>query len=160
MLHLKIFTLQFSNSYHGFDDSVVTDFIKDKEVSSVREHFFIKDEIPFWTILVIYHARIVNSISVVPNQFQAKTQDNYRQLLSEADYPLFNTLKTWRAERAKAEGIPPYIICTNKQLAEMVTKKPTRLNQLEQIEGIGKAKLEKYGTEILGLLAIKPLEQA
>ena len=54
---------------------------------------------------------------------------------------------------SKKEGIPPYIICNNVQLARIVVKRPSSLNALQEIEGIGKSKIEKYGKEILQIIA-------
>ena len=74
-------------------------------------------------------------------------------MLTENDWPLFNVLREWQAERSKEEGILPYIICTNLQLAKITVTRPSSLNALQGIEGIGKSKLEKYGKEILKILA-------
>ena len=41
--------------------------------------------------------------------------ESWRESLAKEDWPLFNTLRDWRAECAKAEGIPPYVICNNRQ---------------------------------------------
>lgn len=65
---------------------------------------------------------------------------------------MFNALRDWRAEQAKEDGVPPYIICTNKQLGAIVKARPGSLSQLGEIDGIGKAKIEKYGQIILGML--------
>ena len=46
-----------------------------------------------------------------------KKDDTYKKLLSENDWPLYNRLREWRAERSKEAGVPPYIIFTNIQLA-------------------------------------------
>jgi superfamily II DNA helicase RecQ len=70
-----------------------------------------------------------------------------------AELPLFNALRDWCAERSKRDGVPPYVICTNRQCAAMVKARPQSLSKLAEIEGFGKAKLEKYGQEILALLA-------
>ena len=82
-----------------------------------------------------------------------KRDESWRDLLSEVDWPLFNALRGWRGDRAKKEGIPPYVICNNRQLAELVKARPTTLAGLGEVEGIGEAKLKKYGKEILALLA-------
>ncbi|MGB7000854.1 MAG: HRDC domain-containing protein [Halobacteriota archaeon] len=74
-------------------------------------------------------------------------------MLTERDWPLFNVLREWRAERCKEGGIPPYVICTNLQLAKMTVTRPSSLNALQGIEGIGKSKIEKYGKEILQIIA-------
>jgi superfamily II DNA helicase RecQ len=68
---------------------------------------------------------------------------------------LFNTLRDWRAERCKKDGVPPYVICTNQQLAAVVAQRPQSLTGLMRIEGIGKAKAEKYGQEMLAILSAR-----
>ena len=73
--------------------------------------------------------------------------------MSDEDLPLFNVHRDWRAERAKRDGVPPYLVCTNRQLAEMVSSRPESMHRLGAIDGIGKAKLENYGQELLALLA-------
>lgn len=67
----------------------------------------------------------------------------------------FNNLRSWRYETSKKDGVPSYIVFTNKQLAEIVSRNPTSLNQLSQIDGIGPGKIQKYGTQVLDLLSGK-----
>ena len=45
------------------------------------------------------------------------------------------------------------MICTNRQLAEMVSSRPESMSRLGAIEGIGKAKLENYGQDLLAILS-------
>ncbi len=44
-MHVRIFTLRFNPFTEGFDDSAVADFMKDKEVLSINDHFFVKDDV-------------------------------------------------------------------------------------------------------------------
>jgi DNA helicase-2/ATP-dependent DNA helicase PcrA len=62
-------------------------------------------------------------------------------------------LREWRYARSKAESVPPYILLTNKQLAAIIQAKPRSLEALGKIDGVGPAKLEKYGKEILEVIA-------
>jgi hypothetical protein len=57
--------------------------------------------------------------------------------LTEADLPLFETLRAWRSERCKQEGIPPYVICNNRQLAAVAKARPPTLAALGRIDGFG-----------------------
>lgn len=66
----------------------------------------------------------------------------------------FNLFRERRSKKSKKEGVPPYVIFTNNQLASIVKKRPQSLSELSEIEGIGKAKLEKYGQEILEISKI------
>ncbi len=51
---LRIFTLKFQSPLGAFDDAELQAFIKDKEVLSIRDHFFTKDEMPYLVVLVTY----------------------------------------------------------------------------------------------------------
>jgi len=51
---MRIITLRFSVAMDGFDDQAVSDFIKDKSVLSLQEHFFIRNESPYLAVVVIY----------------------------------------------------------------------------------------------------------
>ena len=68
------------------------------------------------------------------------------------DEEFFEVLRAWRVEQAREQGVPPYIIFLDKTLRSVVAKKPSSLMELSQISGVGQAKLERYGTEILGLV--------
>jgi ATP-dependent DNA helicase RecQ len=149
----KIFTLRFNPSTESFDDTAVSEFLADKEVCSIRDHFFVKDDVPYLTLVVRYRPGALSPPSDEPRRAGRQRDESWRQTLAKEDWPLFNSLRDWRAERAKADGIPPYVICNNRQLAEVVKTRPESLTALGTIEGFGEAKLKKYGTELLALIA-------
>ena len=82
-------------------------------------------------------------------QEKTKNNEEWRKLLDDESMPLFNTLRQWRSEKSKKDGVPPYVILNNKQLAEVCQRRPQSKYDLMKVEGIGKAKAEKYGDEIL-----------
>lgn len=141
-------TLKFNPVTEQFDEEDLHAFIKDKEVLSAREHFFIKQETPYLVVFLTY----LPGTGDQPKAPGGAKAESWRELLTDAQLPLFNTLREWRSERAKQEGVPPYIICTNQQLAQMVAARPESLAGLGNIQGFGKAKSEKYGKELLALL--------
>ncbi|MCI5144240.1 MAG: hypothetical protein D3923_01635 [Candidatus Electrothrix sp. AR3] len=118
-MDIRIFTLRFNVETERFDDTRFRDFIKDKEVISMNDHFFIRDNMPYLTLVISFH--VPNLVETpLPGKKESKRDESWRDLLQEEDIPLFNTLRTWRNETAKQEGLPPYVICTNHQLALMV----------------------------------------
>lgn len=149
---IRIITLRFSAALEGFDDSPLIDFIKDKSVLSLREHFFIRNEVPYLAVVVIYEPVLEQEKPQVSKQKQR--DESWRGLLKDTDMPLFDNLRSWRAERCKQDGIPPYVICNNKELARLVLARPQNLSGLMQIEGFGQGKIDKYGKELLALLGI------
>jgi ATP-dependent DNA helicase RecQ len=68
------------------------------------------------------------------------------------DHPLFARLKAWRAEQAKAQSVPPYVVFHDATLAAIAAAQPRDLDALSTIPGIGAKKLERYGPALLQLL--------
>jgi len=69
---------------------------------------------------------------------------------------LFEALKQWRGARAKADGVPAYVVAKNLTLEAIAARTPTTLAELSVIDGIGPAKLENYGEEILAVVDATP----
>jgi DNA helicase II / ATP-dependent DNA helicase PcrA len=61
-------------------------------------------------------------------------------------------LKEWRAERAKADNVPAYVVFHDSVLQAIAAARPGSLGELAQISGVGPAKLERYGEELLALV--------
>jgi ATP-dependent DNA helicase RecQ len=72
--------------------------------------------------------------------------------LDDAGLARFAALKAWRAEVAKAHNLPAYIVFHDATLAEMARERPSTLDALAAIGGVGARKLEAYGAEILRVL--------
>jgi ATP-dependent DNA helicase UvrD/PcrA len=70
----------------------------------------------------------------------------------EPDDPLYAVLKKWRLETAKAEERPAYVIFHNSTLAEIVRRAPRTRQELAEVPGVGPAKLERYGDEVLSVI--------
>jgi ATP-dependent DNA helicase RecQ len=67
--------------------------------------------------------------------------------------PLFEALREWRRDRAKEQGVPPYVIFHDSTLREVAARKPSSLRELSAVEGIGDTKLERHGESLLTALA-------
>jgi ATP-dependent DNA helicase RecQ len=61
-------------------------------------------------------------------------------------------LRAKRLELARSRGVPPYIIFNDRTLREMAVEKPTTLESLARIPGIGERKLHRYGEAFLDIL--------
>ena len=66
---------------------------------------------------------------------------------------LFDALRDWRRSEAQAQGVPAYVIFQDRTLAEIAAACPRTLDQLGAIPGVGRTKLERYGAEVLRLVA-------
>ena len=68
----------------GFDDQAVIDFIKDKSVLSLREHFFVRNESPYLAVVIIYEPVQESPESKVTNIRQQR-DETWRQLLKDRE---------------------------------------------------------------------------
>ena len=66
---------------------------------------------------------------------------------------LFDALRDWRRAEAQAQAVPAYVIFQDRTLAEIAAARPRTLDQLGAIPGVGRTKLERYGDEVLRLVA-------
>jgi ATP-dependent DNA helicase RecQ len=73
--------------------------------------------------------------------------------LDEAAQERYAALKAWRAEVAREHNVPAYVVFHDATLAEMARALPADLDALGGISGVGAKKLERYGADLLRLLA-------
>ncbi len=73
--------------------------------------------------------------------------------LPEELLPAFEALRAWRAEQAREQGVPAYVIFHDATLREIATVWPTSVEQLGGISGVGEKKLVTYGEGVIGVLA-------
>ena len=66
--------------------------------------------------------------------------------------PAVQALKEWRLARARAEEVPAYVVFNDRTLAELLRMQPRTISELAAVPGIGPAKLERYGPELLAAL--------
>jgi ATP-dependent DNA helicase RecQ len=62
-------------------------------------------------------------------------------------------LRTWRLDRSRADGVPAYVVLHDATLRELAATQPTTLGELAGVKGLGPAKLERYGDDILEVVA-------
>ncbi|MEV0170885.1 DNA helicase RecQ [Streptomyces sp. NPDC050803] len=67
--------------------------------------------------------------------------------------PVFEALRAWRAEQAREQGVPAYVIFHDATLREIATVRPTSVEQLAGVSGVGEKKLVTYGEGVIGVLA-------
>jgi ATP-dependent DNA helicase UvrD/PcrA len=75
-----------------------------------------------------------------------------RRETEEPQDPVYHALKRWRLQRSKADEIPAYIVFHNATLAEIAERRPRTIGELASVPGVGPAKLERYGQEVLAAL--------
>jgi DNA helicase-2/ATP-dependent DNA helicase PcrA len=66
--------------------------------------------------------------------------------------PLFEALRTWRTQLARAASMPAYVICNDRTLTAIAAQRPTSTDELLDVPGIGPTKVERYGAELLRIV--------
>ena len=70
-----------------------------------------------------------------------------------AHAPLVAELRAWRSARAREDGVPAFVVLHDTTLDELAARRPRSTGELAAVRGLGPTKLERYGTELLALLA-------
>jgi DNA helicase-2/ATP-dependent DNA helicase PcrA len=71
---------------------------------------------------------------------------------SVADNDVYRALKAWRLEQARADQVPAFVVFNDRTLEELVHASPRSVADLLRIGGIGPAKAERYGDQILSVI--------
>jgi DNA helicase-2/ATP-dependent DNA helicase PcrA len=75
------------------------------------------------------------------------------EAVTNAAPELVDALKAWRRQRASADRVPAYIVLSDAHLEGIAGRRPTSLSALARCAGIGPTKLERYGDEIVAVIA-------
>ena len=71
----------------------------------------------------------------------------------DIDEDLVTRLRTWRLERSQEDAVPAYVVLHDATLRELAALRPRSLDELAGIKGFGPVKLERYGDDLLSILA-------
>jgi ATP-dependent DNA helicase RecQ len=71
------------------------------------------------------------------------------EVLGDRDRVLFDALRSYRLKRASAQGVPPYVIASDRSLREIAAERPRSIEELLLVHGIGPAKAKRYGKGLL-----------
>jgi len=73
--------------------------------------------------------------------------------LDTSEQAIFDRLRSWRMGAAREHNVPAYVIFVDATLREIAKAKPTSLDDLRGVSGVGEKKLASYGDEIVSLIA-------
>lgn len=143
-MKIKVFKIRISDEFLAEDQSLINDFLAQYEVLHTNSKL-VEDENNYLSVLISYQEKQAKASP-------AKTVSVTEEELSEEEKIIYNKLKDWRSEKARESQLPSYIIFHNAHLMAIAKQKPNNLQDLKQINGLGKSKTEKYGTEIIEVL--------
>ncbi len=87
---------------------------------------------------------------------------DYRTILTDPEFAVFSRMRALRKQLADQESIPAYAVLTNEQLAAIVQRRADTLQAIREIDGIGDARIEKYGAAFQAIMqaAALPAKEA
>lgn len=83
---------------------------------------------------------------------QYRNRIDYREVLSPKEFERFASLRERRKAIAQEDGVPPYMVMTDAQMAEAAKLEVLDESALKKIDGFGEARVKKYGERIIAAL--------
>ena len=147
-LQYKFFAISAKGSSQAEEE--LNKFLRSARVLNINREFTITGNSPMWCFAVEYLPGPSDRAGT--DEKGSRRRVDYREVLAPEEFALFAKLREWRKEAAAKDAIPVYTIFTNEQLARIATNRITTKSGLLEIEGVGEAKINKYGDEVLGIV--------
>jgi superfamily II DNA helicase RecQ len=148
-LLVTILTLPFDTALEGFDLSALESLQRRAEILDCASAFHVQGGRAYWSLVVKHRTRSCPGESP---RAAAPADGPGRPAVAPADEGTYQALRVWRGKVADADGIPPFMILTNRQIASLASLRPASLSALGSVPGIGRGRLSKYGRAILAVL--------
>ncbi|AZB27735.1 aldolase [Chryseobacterium bernardetii] len=147
-MKVKVFKIRLSEELLYKDQKMLDDFLERNDIIKV-ETAFVNDECYWSVILYFEELKLVKNTVKEPKMAKYSAENDF---LNSDEEKILDALKLWRSEKAREQNLPSYFIASNKELMSVAKYKPARKEELLEIKGFGKHKIENYGEEILEIL--------
>ena len=146
-MKVKVLKVRLSDDFIEYDQKVLDRFLGENNVLKF-ESAFVKDDNGYWSVILYYEEL---KMTVNDSKTPKYSAENDAELNAD-EIKILDSLKLWRTEKAKDQNLPVYFIATNKELLSIAKYKPVKKEELLDIKGFGKHKIENYGEEIIEIL--------
>ena len=119
----------------------VNRFLSQHRVLDIKHELVRLDCGGFWSVCVLY-----NDVPAVAKPSKGRGRVDYKEKLSKEDFAIYAALRELRKDAAEKQGVPPYAVFNNAQLAAMVEGRVRSVEDLGRIEGVGPSRQATYGT--------------
>ncbi|MDG4654891.1 HRDC domain-containing protein [Chryseobacterium arthrosphaerae] len=148
MMKVKVFKIRLPEEFLYRDQKMLDDFLEANDIMKVETAFVSEER--YWSVILYF-----DELKQVKNTVKEPKMVKYsaeNDSLSSDEEEILNALKLWRSEKAREQNLPTYFIASNKELMSVAKYKPAKKEELLEIKGFGKHKIENYGEEILEIL--------
>lgn len=149
-MNVKVLKIRIADEFLLHDQKMIDDFLKNHEIIKV-ETAFVHEE-SFWSVVLYFNEYKTEISKNMVKDSKAGKYSADDETLTNDEIEILEALKLWRSEKAKEQNLPSYFIATNKELISVAKFKPAKKQELLEIKGFGKHKIENYGEEILEIL--------
>lgn len=142
------FSTQFASFFISpFGEPSVCDelnaFLRSRRIINVEKRLIDGERGTGWLFLVEYGEEVK-----AQNPGNVARID-YREVLNQRDYMLFDQLRAFRKSISDKQGVPVYAIFSNEHLAAMAKSPPKAINDIQAIPGVGESRIKQYGEAFL-----------
>ena len=103
-------------------------------------------------VQVLKNEESINVIRVVDKKNEKELYGKLDISEGAYDQELFELLRTLRKQIANEQGIPPYVVFSDRSLRDMAVLLPRTAETMLSVSGVGEVKLERYGRQFLRLI--------
>ncbi|NIF04920.1 aldolase [Chryseobacterium sp. Tr-659] len=147
-MKVKVFKIRLPEEFLYQDQKMLDDFLETNEIMKVETAFVSEER--YWSVILYFEDLKLIKSTVKEPKAGKYSADN--DVLSVDEEQILDALKLWRSEKAREQNLPTYFIASNKELVSVAKYKPAKKEELLEIKGFGKHKIENYGEEILEIL--------
>lgn len=147
-MKLTVISLAYSADA-GFDAEPLEEFCATHAVAGWVDHFFVQAGKPELVVVLEYEDRTEGR----RGEAAPRREREPRKELPAAARPVYDRLREWRSLRARQDGVPVYVVFSNRELAAIAVATPATKEALRAIEGVGKGKADKYAEDVFEVLA-------
>ncbi|MDR6462448.1 ribonuclease D [Chryseobacterium sediminis] len=148
MMKVKVFKIRLPEEFLYRDQKMLDDFLDGHEIMKVETAFVSEER--YWSVILYFEdLKLTKNTVKEPKAVKYSAENDF---LNTDEEKILDALKLWRSEKAREQNLPTYFIASNKELISVAKYKPARKEELLEIKGFGKHKIENYGEEILEIL--------
>ena len=143
-MQIKIFNIPI-----GAEDTQVDElnhFLRANKIIDVKRELAMLDGRGCWSFCITY---MLSSKPLEQHKQASSTKTDYKEILEPEIFEKFTQMRKIRKMIAESEAVPAYAVFTDAELSEMAKLPELSISTMEKIPGIGKKKIEKYGSVFL-----------
>ncbi len=143
-MNIKVFNIRLNKEHCQSDQTRMNEFLNTVEVKLTSTNFVTTGTTDFWSAVVFFEPKSVNKGKTPAKSSEDDLLPNEREI--------FNALRQWRNTLADKLNWAAFQVCHNAHLIAIAKANPQNTTDLEKVPGLGKARTEKYGDDIITVL--------